>query len=63
MAKQARWWWRSTLGAEPVSVAAGVGGEILLSTFMDRHGEKIGEALNLRGNEGVIVGSPADQAG
>jgi alpha-glucosidase len=47
------------LGAEPVSIAsdaAGLSGEILLSTFLDRAGEKIQGALDLRGNEGVIVG-------
>jgi alpha-glucosidase len=47
------------LGAEPVSIAsgaAGLSGEILLSTFLDRVGEEIQGALDLRGNEGVIVG-------
>jgi alpha-glucosidase len=47
------------LGAEPVSIvsdAAALSGEILLSTFMDRQGEKIQGVLDLRGNEGVIVG-------
>jgi alpha-glucosidase len=46
------------LGAEPVSIAseaAGLHGEILLSTFLDREGEKIEGALDLRGNEGVII--------
>jgi alpha-glucosidase len=41
------------LGATPASVA--VGGEILLSTLLDRHGEKAEGRLDLRGNEGVIV--------
>jgi alpha-glucosidase len=47
------------LGAEPVSVASddfGLDGEILLSTLMDRAGERVGARLDLRGNEGVIVG-------
>jgi alpha-glucosidase len=47
------------LGAEPVSIASdaiGLGGEILLSTFLDRQGEEIQGALDLRGNEGVIIG-------
>jgi alpha-glucosidase len=47
------------LGAEPVSIASdaiGLGGEILLSTFLDRQGEEIHGALDLRGNEGVIIG-------
>jgi alpha-glucosidase len=46
------------LGDEPVSVRSdtiGLSGEILLSTVMDRQGEAIGETLELRGNEGVIV--------
>jgi alpha-glucosidase len=47
------------LGAEPVSMAseaAGLDGEILLSTFLDRAGESIQGTLDLRGNEGVIIG-------
>jgi alpha-glucosidase len=50
------------LGAEPVSLesdAAGLGGEILLSTLLDRQGEKIEGVLDLRGNEGVIIGTHA----
>jgi alpha-glucosidase len=46
------------LGAEPVSIASDAlhrGGGILLSTFLDREGEKIQGSLDLRGNEGVIV--------
>ncbi len=48
------------LGAEPVSIAseaAGLDGEILLSTFLDRQGEKIQGVLDLRGNEGAIIGA------
>jgi alpha-glucosidase len=47
------------LGGEPVSVRSdtiGLSGEILLSTAMDREGEAIGETLELRRNEGVILG-------
>src|SRR5258706_1013992 len=47
------------LGAEPVSIAsdtADLGGEILLSTFLDRKGERIQGAVDLRGDEGVIIG-------
>src|SRR5882757_8048211 len=47
------------LGDEPVSVRSdtiGLSGEILLSTLMDRDGEAVGETLELRGNEGVILG-------
>jgi len=47
------------LGADPVSIASdaiGLGGEILLSTFLDREAEKVEGALDLRGNEGVIIG-------
>src|SRR5438128_9559562 len=47
------------LGSEPVSVLSdsiGLSGEVLLSTQMDRNGEAVGETLDLRGNEGVILG-------
>jgi alpha-glucosidase len=47
------------LGAEPVSVTSSsiaFGNNILLSTFLDRESEPIDGALDLRGNEGVIVG-------
>jgi alpha-glucosidase len=50
------------LGAEPVSVASssiGFGREILLSTFLDREGEQVQGRLDLRGNEGVILGRSA----
>jgi alpha-glucosidase len=53
------------LGAEPASVASnaiGSGNHILLSTFLDRQDEKVEGMLDLRGNEGVILGVP-DQAG
>jgi alpha-glucosidase len=53
------------LGAEPVSVASssiGFGNQVLLSTLLDRHGESVQGVLDLRGNEGVIIGAPA-QAG
>jgi alpha-glucosidase len=54
------------LGAAPISTASdaiGFGGEILLSTLLDRQGEKITGELDLRGNEGVIIAAPAAQAG
>ena len=54
------------LGAEPVSIAsehAGLTGEILLSTSLDRHSETIEGALDLRGNEGVIIDSIGVYAG
>jgi alpha-glucosidase len=47
------------LGTEPVSLASdsiGLGREILLSTFLDRQGEHIRDMLDLRGNEGLILG-------
>jgi alpha-glucosidase len=53
------------LGAEPVSISSssiGSGHEILLSTLLDRAGERIEGALDLRANEGAIMGTPA-QAG
>jgi alpha-glucosidase len=48
------------LGADPVSLESqtiGLTGRILLSTFMDREGEKVQGALDLRGDEGVIIGT------
>jgi len=52
------------LGADPISAASdsiGLDGEVLLSTMLDRAGERIGTTLDLRGNEGVIVGpAPED---
>jgi alpha-glucosidase len=48
------------LGDQPVSMvseAAGLRGEILLSTVLDRAGEKLEGTLDLRGNEGVIIGA------
>jgi alpha-glucosidase len=53
------------MGAEPVSIASETfrhGGEILLSSYLDRQGEKIQGVLDLRGNEGAIIG-PGVQAG
>jgi alpha-glucosidase len=50
------------LGAEPVSISSssiGFGREILLSTALDRHGERIEGSLDLRANEGAILGPPA----
>ena len=49
------------LGGDAVSVRSdsiGLGGEILLSTLMDRDGEAVGETLELRGNEGLIIALP-----
>jgi alpha-glucosidase len=46
------------LGSDPVSLASdaiGRHGEILLSTFMDRTGERCSGSIELRGNEGVIL--------
>jgi alpha-glucosidase len=54
------------LGAEPISIASnaiGLGGEILLSTGLDRQGEKIAGELDLRGNEGLVVGPSTVQPG
>jgi alpha-glucosidase len=50
-------------GAEPASItssAIGFSNEILLSTFKDRQGEKIEGMLDLRANEGVIMGPPLE---
>ena len=46
------------LGADPIAVTSSairLGSEILLSTFLDREGERLEGVLDLRGNEGVIV--------
>jgi alpha-glucosidase len=52
------------LGAEPVSLASeALRGEILLSTLMDRRGEKLERVLDLRDNEGVIIGTSGTHAG
>jgi alpha-glucosidase len=54
------------LGAEPVSIASdviGLGGEILLSTLLDREGERIEGVLDLRSNEGAVIGPAVDQTG
>lgn len=51
------------LGAAPVAVLSeqfSLDGEILLSTFMDRAGERVGATLDLRGDEGVIIGPVPD---
>jgi alpha-glucosidase len=51
------------LGAEPVSIASdatGFDGEILLSTLLDRQGERLRGKLDLRGNEGVIIAVPSN---
>jgi len=46
---------------EPATItssAIGFSNEILLSTLMDRRGEKVEGLLDLRANEGVILGPP-----
>jgi alpha-glucosidase len=50
------------LGDDPVALAtegSGLEGDILLSTELDRQGERIHGTLDLRGNEGVVIGSGA----
>jgi alpha-glucosidase len=50
------------LGAEPGSISSssiGAGRENLLSTRMDRQGERIESALELHANEGAMLGTPA----
>ena len=49
------------LGPAPVAVTTSAirfGSSILLSTFLDREGERIEGVLDLRGNEGVVVVPP-----
>jgi alpha-glucosidase len=43
-----------------VSDEIGLDGEVLLSTMLDRAGERVGARLDLRGNEGVIVARAAE---
>lgn len=50
------------LGPDPIAVTTSAirfGSEILLSTFLDREGERLEGVLDLRGNEGVIVAPPS----
>ena len=50
------------LGPDPIAVTTSAirfGSEILLSTFLDREGERLEGVLDLRGNEGVVVAPPA----
>ena len=52
------------IATDPVSVISdtiGLEGEIQLSTYLDRTGEQIARSLDLRGNEGVILRSPASR--
>ena len=49
------------LGPEPIAVTTSAikfGSEILLSTFLDREGERLDGVLDLRGDEGVIITPP-----
>jgi alpha-glucosidase len=49
------------LGADPIAVTTSAirfGSEILLSTFLDREGERLEGVLDLRGNEGVVIAQP-----
>ncbi|MFG1224565.1 alpha-amylase family glycosyl hydrolase [Xanthobacter wiegelii] len=46
------------LGGDPLSATlpgAVGGGRLLLSTFCDRAGERVGDAIDLRPNEGIVV--------
>jgi alpha-glucosidase len=50
------------LGSEPIAVTTSAirfGSEILISTFLDREGERLEGVLDLRGNEGVVVAPPS----
>ena len=51
------------LADQPVSIAAGLSGTLLLSTFLDRERETIEGAVDLRGNEGVIIDTSGIYAG
>jgi len=52
------------LGAAPIAATSdefGLDGEILLSSHMDRAGERVGGTLDLRGDEGVIIGRAPEE--
>jgi alpha-glucosidase len=54
------------LGDQPVSIASdavALQGEILISTLLDRRGEKVQGAVDLRGNEGVIIAASSAEPG
>jgi alpha-glucosidase len=54
------------MGDQPVSIAsgtAGLSGTILLSTYLDRNREQVEGAVDLRGNEGVIIDTSGIYAG
>ena len=42
--------------AVQVALAPGEGGRVLISTAMDRNGDQVGDRLQLRPLEGVVVG-------
>ena len=43
------------MGSQPISVSLAVSGSVLLSSFADREAETIKNAIDLRGNEGLVV--------
>jgi alpha-glucosidase len=50
------------MGPEPAALAfpqPAAGGRLLLSTFLDRADEPIAASVDLRGNEGLVIGSTA----
>jgi alpha-glucosidase len=54
------------LGDQPLSITSDtleLSGEVLLSTFLDRDGEKVDRAVDLRGNERIIIGGSGAHAG
>ncbi len=48
-------WILLNLGSEPRHVPAPRGGQIVLSTYLDRRGENVEDFLTLRPAEGVVV--------
>ena len=46
------------MGPDPIAVSfpdEGLSGRLLLSSFLDREGEKVATIIDLRGNEGLLV--------
>ena len=45
------------MGSQPISVALALSGSVLLSSFADREAETLKNTIDLRGNEGLVVGT------
>ena len=53
------------MGPEPIAVSfpdERLSGRVLLSSFVDREGEKVRASIDLRGNEGLLVRVDSEDA-